>query len=130
MLEFLGHFESEVSHSELGLIANGTISYEYYWLDRNYNIFRFHEPDGTMRNWYCNINLPPKFENNVLDYVDLDVDVIVWPDMSYMVVDLEDFEANAKRFGYPPSIFEIMNDARAELESMIAKREFPFDHRI
>lgn len=128
MLEFLGRFTNEISHPELGLIAAGTISYEYYWLDKNYNIFRFHEPDGRLRNWYCNINLPPKFENDVLDYVDLDVDVIVWPDMSYKVVDLEDFERNAVRFDYPPEITDIMNDARTTLESMIASRDFPFDH--
>lgn len=128
MLEFLGVFTKEIDHPELGLLAAGTVSYEYYWLDKHYNIFRFHEPDGRLRNWYCNINLPPKFENGVLDYVDLDVDIIVWPDMSYSVVDIDDFEMNAVRFGYPAEITQIMNDARSTLESMIARRDFPFDH--
>src|SRR5207248_3333985 len=72
LIEMIGEFETGVAHPDLGVIDRGTISYEYYWLDRWYNVFRFHEPHGEFRNYYCNINLPPTFENGILDYVDLD----------------------------------------------------------
>jgi len=48
LLIFVGEFDKEVKHSHLGVIRRGTISYEYYWLDRWYNVFRFHEPDGDL----------------------------------------------------------------------------------
>src|SRR5688572_29897422 len=72
LLVLIGEFDSDVSHAGLGSIARGTISEEFYWLDRWYNVFRFSEPDGSLRNFYCNITMPPAFENDILDYVDLD----------------------------------------------------------
>jgi protein associated with RNAse G/E len=80
LLTLVGEFDSDISHAGLGSIARGTMSKEYYWLDRWYNVFHFCEPDGSFRNFYCNITMPPKFEDLVIDYVDLDLDVIVWPD--------------------------------------------------
>ena len=64
---FLGVFDLEVEHPDLGIIRRGTVSYEYYWLDQWYNVFRFENPDGPLRNYYCNVNMPPVFANNVLD---------------------------------------------------------------
>lgn len=49
-----GVFEEEIRHPQLGLIAPGTLSAEYYWTDRWYSIFRFREPSGKLRNYYCN----------------------------------------------------------------------------
>ena len=115
-----------MSHSDLGFIRRGTVSYEYYWLDRWYNVFRFHEPEGDLRNYYCNINMPPVFENGVLDYVDLDLDVLVQPDFSYKILDREDFERNAERFGYTDEIRGKVDAAMDEVIRLIENREFPF----
>lgn len=126
-LLFKGEFENEVRHPDLGIIRPGTISYEYYWLGRWYNIFRFHEPDGSLRNYYCNINMPPTFENGVLDYVDLDIDVLVWPAFRYEVVDEADFEANATLFGYSDILRLKVYKTLDEIIGLIEKRKFPFD---
>lgn len=128
LLEFVGEFENEVSHPHLGIIRPGTISYEYYWLDRWYNVFRFHEPVGTLRNYYCNVNMPPVYMNNVLEYVDLDIDIVVWRDHSYEVLDLDEFEENAVKFGYGGSLKIRAYDVVEELKRLIETREFPFDH--
>ncbi len=126
-LLFVGKFEEEVSHKQLGVIRRSTLSYEYYWLDRWYNIFRFHEPDGALRNYYCNINLPPKFENGVLSYVDLDIDVLVWRDFSFEILDIDEFGENSQLFKYPISVIEKCYDTIKELEYLIKNRLFPFD---
>src|SRR5258708_11526215 len=94
-------FEIDVSHDLLGSIPRGTRTVEYYWLDRWYNVFRFLGDNGTTRLYYCNINLPPQLSDRVLTYIDLDIDVLVQPDLSYQVLDLEEFEINAARYGYP-----------------------------
>ncbi len=127
LLVFKGEFESEVSHPDLGIIEKGTVSHEYYWLDRWFNVFRFHEPAGALRNYYCNINLPPRFENGVLDYIDLDLDVLVWSDFSVNLLDRDDFEANAAVFGYPVEVLSGAEDALRILTGMIEERRFPFD---
>ena len=119
-------FDDEIEHDLLGTIASGTISVEYYWLDRWYNVFRFSDGDGKFQNFYCNVTMPPSFDGRVLSYVDLDIDVLVSPDFSYRVLDLEDFELNASRYGYSAEVQEQAHAALAELIRLIEKRSFPF----
>jgi len=126
LLIFVGEFEEEVRHSKLGVIRRGTISYEYYWLDRWYNIFKFHEPEGRLRNFYCNLNMPPEFQNNVLDYIDLELDVLVSRDFDVEILDREEFEDNSNLFGYSEDLIAKTYETLQELLKIIENRAFPF----
>lgn len=126
LLTFIGCFTDSIQHPNLGIIRRGTISYEYYWLDRWYNVFRFHEPEGDLRNFYCNINMPPKFDQAQLDYIDFDIDVLVWKDFSFEVLDVDEFDENFVRYKYPPEIRHKVFDTLDEVLSLIGTREFPF----
>lgn len=119
-------FPTEIIHESLGTIAAGTHSLEYYWLDRWYNAFRFSQPNGELRNYYCNINAPPTFDGQTLSYVDLDLDILVAPNFSYQLLDVEDFERNAVRYSYPAEVQANARHAVDELISMIQMRAFPF----
>lgn len=120
-------FPEAVEHDLLGTIACGTHSLEYYWLNRWYNVFRFSNPDGQLRNYYCNVNIPPSWTDGVLSYVDLDLDILVEPDFSYRILDLEDFENNARLYGYSPEIQTNARRALEDLVELIETRSFPFD---
>ena len=124
-LVFVGEFEHDISHPALGLIKRGTISYEYYWLNRWLNIFRFHEPSGELRNYYCNVNMPPTFVGGVLEYVDLDLDLLVWPDLTYSVLDREEFRSNAEIYGYSDEVRSQAETALAELVAMAESGALP-----
>ena len=126
LLIFVGEFEKEVKHSELGVIGRGTISYEYYWLDRWYNIFKFFEPNGNLRNFYCNLNMPPEFKEGVLDYIDLDIDVLVSKNFEVKILDREEFEENSKKFGYSDDLIAKTFNTLDEILNKIKIREFPF----
>ena len=119
-------FEDEIEHDLLGTISSGTISTEYYWLDRWYNVFRFRDADLNLKRFYCNINMPPRFDGQTLTYVDLDIDVLVEPDLSYRVLDLEDFQENARQYNYPVEIQTGAHRALDELIGLIETRAFPF----
>jgi protein associated with RNAse G/E len=96
-------------------------------LDRWYNVFRFSDANQTLKSFYCNINLPPRFDGQMLTYIDLDIDVLVDRDGSYRVLDLEDFEEHARHYNYPP---DMQNEARRALEELIAlieTRAYPFN---
>lgn len=125
LLVFVGTFDGDIKHPGLGSIARGTISYEYYWLDRWYNVFRFHEPDGTFRNYYCNINMPPIFAGGVLDYVDLDIDLVVWPDGKYEILDEAEYEENALKYGYPDAVRTNVAEALKTLLAMAKAGALP-----
>jgi protein associated with RNAse G/E len=121
-------FPDEVVHDLIGTIASGTHSLEYYWLDRWFNIFRFARPDGKLRNYYCNVNVPAKFDGEILSYVDLDLDILVDPDFSYRVLDLEEFERNALIYGYSEEVKANARQALRELVAIIETRAFPFSN--
>ena len=127
LLVLNAEFLEEVQHNLLGTIPLGTLSVEYYWLDRWYNIFRFHKADGTVRNYYCNVNTPPEFDGQDLKYIDLDIDILVGNDFSYAVLDLDEFESNAVRYRYSPEIRFKAHQALGELRTLIETRSFPFN---
>lgn len=110
-------FAEEIQHDLLGTINSGTISKEYYWLDRWYNVFRFDE------RFYCNVTQPPVLKDGVLSYVDLDIDVLVEKDFSYKLLDVEDFETSS----YPAEIQHNARQAVDELITRIESRAFPFN---
>lgn len=120
-------FLDEIIHDSLGTIAAGTHSLEYYWLDRWYNVFRFAEPNGDLRNYYCNINRPPTFDGNTLSYVDLDLDILVAPDLSYRILDRADFERNAEEYAYPAEVQTGARRAVEQVVNLIEARHFPFN---
>jgi protein associated with RNAse G/E len=127
LLTFLGVFERAVDHPDLGHIEKGTLSHEYYWLDRWYNVFRFENPTGKLRNFYCNVNKPPEFSGNALDYVDLDIDVLIHADLTHEILDQEEFRSNIIRFGYPDDLVAKAVESLEELVRLFAEREFPFE---
>jgi protein associated with RNAse G/E len=126
MIVLDAEFESDVQHHLLGDIPRGTRTVEYYWLDRWYNVFQFLETDGTTKLYYCNINMPPTISSSILSYIDLDLDILVRPDFSYQILDLEEFAANAARYGYPEHVKRRAHEAVDKLIAMIKSRQAPF----
>jgi protein associated with RNAse G/E len=90
-------------------------------------VFRFSDPDGRLKNFYCNVNQPPVFDGDVLSYIDLDIDVLVAPDLTYKILDVEDFEENAKRYDYPNDVLANARQALTEVIELIESRAFPFN---
>ncbi len=125
LLTFLGVFDQDLDHPHLGFIKKGTISHEFYWADRWYNIFRFHESDGSFRNYYCNINMPPTFNNGVLDYVDLDIDFVIWPDGRVIELDRDEYEENGEKFAFSQELKDSVENAISELKALIDRKELP-----
>ena len=123
-----GIFDFDVDHKKLGFVRRGTVSHEFYWPDRWYNVFRFHEPEGELRSFYCNFATPAVLRNGVLDYIDLDIDVLVDTELNYDVLDLDEFAERTIKYGYTKEILERSTQTVDDLINLIKKREFPFDH--
>ena len=127
LITLLARFSETHVHSDLGTIHAGTVSLEHFWLDRWYNVFQFREADGTPKAIYSNIAMPATFDGAVIDYVDLDIDVIRWPDGRVEVLDRDDFEENSITFGYPDDVKKAAENALDDLLALIDSREFPFN---
>jgi protein associated with RNAse G/E len=67
---------------------------EYYYTDCWYNIFAIYDrDDGRVKGWYCNIGMPAVFEEGIVSYVDLALDLWVSADGRQTVLDEDEFEA-------------------------------------
>lgn len=65
---------------------------ERYFSDRWYNIFEIHDTvDDHLKGWYCNVTRPAEFRPGKIAYVDLALDLLVFPDGKYLKLDEEEF---------------------------------------
>lgn len=67
---------------------------ETYYARRWYNIFEIHaREDDHLRGWYCNITRPAQIADSTVYYVDLALDLLVFPDGRQLVLDEDEFDA-------------------------------------
>ena len=74
------------------VLANGDRFLETYYSDRWYNIFEIHDRlSGDLKGWYCNVTRPALFEETQVSYIDLALDLLVYPDQTQLVLDEDEF---------------------------------------
>lgn len=115
-----GEFSKDIDHPDLGLIAKGTRSIEYFFPDRWYNFFCFQDDKGLLKSIYFNICMPPKFTDSRVDYVDLDLDILISPDGAFKVLDEDEFKTNSAELNYPAEIIDKALETLNYLEMKIA----------
>lgn len=81
--------------------------------------------DGV--HYYCNIGSPYRWNKNALEYIDYDLDVKVFPDMTYVILDQEEYEEHRKLMNYPENIMFEIQRGMNELLSLIHQRKGPFE---
>ncbi|MFN8636657.1 MAG: DUF402 domain-containing protein [Chloroflexota bacterium] len=110
---------------DLGYVRfeKGDVFYEYYYFDRWYNVFQVYSKDGTLKGWYCNVTQPAQVDDE-LTFVDLALDLWVWPDMRYLVLDEDEFEELAVGT-YSAEHVTIARAALAELIEHAEKNTMP-----
>lgn len=76
------------------LLRRGDRFIETFYNDRWYNIFEMHDrEDNRLKGWYCNIGRPAEIGEGVLSYIDLALDLLVYPDGRQLVLDEDEFAA-------------------------------------
>ncbi|MCL4458827.1 MAG: DUF402 domain-containing protein [Chloroflexi bacterium] len=123
-----GLFDRKV-RSALLTFEPGSLTLEYYWFDKWYNVISDFGQKGYLQAHYCNIALPARFEEEQITFIDLDIDILVRPDLSYLILDEEEFERHAAQFNYPLEIRQGVQMAIAELLERIGRKESPFQDR-
>jgi len=75
-------------------LLRGDLFVETYYFDRWYNVYEIHaRDDRLLRGYYCNIGTPPRINGKELSYIDLALDLLVFPDGRQLVLDMDEFEA-------------------------------------
>ena len=72
---------------------------QLYWPERWYTLSAFYE-DRSLIHTYASVIQPAVFEEGRLVYVDLDLSLLIKPDMSYEVLTQAEFDQSAETLGY------------------------------
>lgn len=97
-----------------------------FWRDRWYNVFTNYHEDGSLRNFYCNVAMPLTINGTTLSFVDLDLDVQIWPDGTYRILDKDEFEAHRITFGYPDWVQQRALSGVNEILALLGSYAGPF----
>lgn len=69
---------------------------EIYFTNRWYNVFKIYDRDeNDLKGWYCNLSYPARIEQKedgwMVSYVDLALDLLVYPDGRQVILDEDEF---------------------------------------
>ncbi|GAB4074406.1 DUF402 domain-containing protein [Barrientosiimonas marina] len=95
-----------------------------YW----FNIIGMLQTNGI--HYYCNISSPFLFEDGVLTYTDYDLDVQVYPDMTWELLDEDEYEAHKREMNYSDSLDRVLHRHKDYLLTWIKQRQGPFSHEF
>ena len=101
------------------VLRRGDRFVETFYADRWYNVFAIHDiDDDRLKGWYCNISYPAEFGDGIISYIDLALDLLVYPDGRQLVLDEDEFNALA----LPPEVQQRVRQALEELEASFKAR--------
>jgi len=94
---------------------------ERYWFRRWYNIFSLYDAGGGLKGWYANLCTPIHFDGESLQYTDLELDLWVWPNRSYLVLDESEFRSLV----VPRLSAEALDQVHAAFQELLADVQGP-----
>ncbi|MBR0461641.1 MAG: DUF402 domain-containing protein [Erysipelotrichaceae bacterium] len=97
----------------------------FYYDNRWFNIISMVRKAGIY--YYCNIASPSLYDGEAIKNIDYDLDVKVFPDETYVVLDQNEYDYHKEKMNYPDSIKEIIDKELKELIGMIERKEDPFN---
>mgnify|MGYP001121368540 CR=1 FL=1 len=98
-----------------------------FGLIRPLTVLLQYSPDGSFQEAKCDAALPATLAGRKIDFVDLDLDVIVAADLSYYVRDEDVFARNAEQMGYGETAVAQARAGIALAQALVSSRRFPFD---
>ena len=75
-------------------ILKGDLFKEWYPYQKWFNIYQIHEGNSAqVKAWYCNVCRPMLYQDDTLEFDDLALDLLVYPDGKQAILDREEFRA-------------------------------------
>jgi len=103
----------------------GDMTIEHYPLDGWYNICRVYRAGDTLVGIYCNLTTPPTLRGNILTYIDLELDLFVYPDGKCLTLDQAEYDRLVAT-NLPAEVAAAAAESWAELLRQVERREGPF----
>lgn len=85
---------------------------------------------AMMRNgtvcYYCNIASPSLEDQNIVEYIDYDLDLKLFPDSTIMELDRKEYLYHREKYQYSDDLDRIINHEFERIRKLMNNREFPF----
>ena len=76
--------------------------------------------------YYCNIASPSIIENDLIKYIDYDLDAKLFPNDDIRVLDEKEYAHHRQTFGYGDDLDTVLKYQTREILNKMKNREFPF----
>ena len=123
-----GNYKTLVTESDGRTWRTREPAIMYFSKDNWFNIIGQIKSTGIY--YYCNIASPYIIENNTIKYIDYDLDLRVFPDGGYKVLDRNEYKFHKKIMHYPDEIDHIVNKELENLIEMKKNNEGPFNKSL
>jgi len=100
----------------------------YFFKDYWFNIITQLKKDGIY--FYCNIATPYIIEENTIKYIDYDLDLRIFPDGEYKVLDRMEYNYHKKIMNYSDELDYVINKALDDLIKLYEDKSELFDADI
>jgi protein associated with RNAse G/E len=98
----------------------------FFYKNEWFNVISMFKTKGI--NYYCNLASPFITEDDTVKYIDYDLDVKIFHDNSYKILDLREFNRNRLDWKYPHKIIENVWEGVERIKKMVKGRQGVFDH--
>ena len=96
----------------------------YFFKNNWFNIIVQYKKNGIF--YYCNMASPYIIEDNTIKYIDYDLDLRVFPDGSFKVLDRGEYKYHKQLMNYSEDIDFILKQELTKLINMVRNKELAF----
>ena len=100
----------------------------FFYPNKWFNIIAQLKKTGLF--YYCNIASPFIMEDNIVKYIDYDLDLRVFPDGGFRVLDRNEYNYHKRIMKYSKEIDMVIKYSLTELINMKKAQMGPFDKRV
>ncbi len=123
-----GDFKTTITESDGSSHKTKEPAIMFFYKDRWFNILAQLKKQGLF--YYCNIATPYLIDDNIIKYIDYDLDLRVFPDGGFRVLDKNEYNYHKKIMHYSDELDEIVKSELSSLIEMKKKNEGPFDKAV
>ena len=96
----------------------------FFFKNKWYNIIGQYKKDGIY--YYCNIASPYIIEDGAIKYIDYDLDLRVFPDGSFKVLDCGEYKYHKSLMGYSKTLDMILKEELSDLIEHARNKDLAF----
>ena len=123
-----GNNKTQVIESEGNVWKTKEPAIMYFFKDKWYNIIAQLKKDGIY--YYCNIATPFLIEEKTIKYIDYDLDLRIFPNGEFKILDKLEYKYHKKIMGYSEDLDKVLKNSLSELINDYQKNASMFNSSI